>query len=137
MARRTSPTTRTLNFFRDLGYECVIVERFLVGARVRKDYLSCIDLHLLLPGEKTIIGVQCFSTAWTEHERKICKEYPEGAKLWLGMGHKLLFIGWRRLKVKRGGVAVRWTPRFGWCKLTKKGKVKLREVSNPWKNVPK
>jgi len=130
---RVSPTARTLKFFGDLGYETVVVERYIMGASIRKDYLSCIDIHILEPNTPIIIGVQCFSTAWAEHERKICYEYPEGAKFWLKMGHKLLFMGWRKLKVKRGGKAIRWTPRFGWCYLTKKGKVRLCEVENPWK----
>ena len=127
-----TPTSRTLELFRKEGYEVQIVERFIGYANVRKDYLTCLDLHALKAGQKTIIGIQCFSTAWQEHYRKICVEYPEGAKFWLGCGHKFIFIGWRKLKVKRGGKAVRWTPRFGRVKLTKKGKIKLTEVEYLW-----
>ena len=79
-------------------------------------------------GHKKIIGIQCFSTAWTEHERKILKEFPEGAKFWLSLDYTdLWFCGWRKLKVKRGGKAYRYFPRFGKVKLTKKGKLKLVE----------
>ncbi len=127
----SSPLVRTVKYFKNHGYRCEIVERFIPtgGHGFRKDFLSCIDLMAMKPNKKKIIGVQCFSTAWTEHEKKICVEFPELTKYWLSLKYtKLYFIGWRRLKVKRGGVAVRWTPRLGIVRLTKKGKLKLEEV---------
>ncbi len=131
MARKKgrSATSRTIEYFTKLGYRCEIVERFIPGARIRKDFLSCIDLLAMKEGKKTIVGVQCFTTAWTEHEKKICQEFPDGALFWLSLKRtKLIFIGWRKLKVKRGGKAIRWTPRIGVVKI-KKGKLILKEVS--------
>jgi hypothetical protein len=120
------PTARSLEYFRKLGFTCEIVERFVYTHR--KDFLSCIDIMVMKEGHKKMIGIQCFSTAWKEHERKILEEFPEGAKFWLGLKYTdFWFVGWRRLKLKRGGKAVRWKPRFGKVKLTKKGKLKLIE----------
>lgn len=122
------PTARTLEFFRDKGYEVQIVERFVFNHR--KDFLGCIDVLAMKENQKTIIGIQCFSTAWKEHERKLLKEFPEGTKFWLRLGHEFFFVGWRKLKLKRGGKAMRWTPRFGKVKLTKKGKLKMKEFKD-------
>lgn len=122
-----SPTARTMEIFREAGYEIQVVERFIGYANVRKDFLTCIDLMAMKPGIKTIVGVQCFSTAWTEHYRKICVEYPWGAKFWLSMGHKLVFIGWRRLKSNHNN----WTPRFGVVEFKKK-KLEVTEAKYLW-----
>ena len=120
------PTQRSLEYFRKEGFTCEIVERFVFNHR--KDFLSCIDIMIMKEGHKKIIGIQCFSTAWTEHQRKILEEFPEGARFWLSLKYAdFWFMGWRKLKVKRGGKAFRYVPRFGKVKLTKRGKLKLIE----------
>ncbi len=120
--RGMSPTARTLKLFREKDFRMEVVERFIPGIGIRKDFLSCIDILGMREGKKRIVGVQCFSTAWTEHERKICKEFPDGGAFWLSLKRTdLVFVGWRKLKLHRGSVAVRWKPRFG---IVKKGKKK-------------
>ena len=121
--------SRTLELFRDAGYQCEIVERWIPGAGIRKDFLGCIDMMAMRPGKERIVGVQVFTTAWTEHRRKICEEYPDGADFWLSCGHKLVFIGWRKMKVKRGGKAIKWVPRIGRV-YKKKGTLILKEYDN-------
>jgi len=126
MIKGKTYSQRTTEIFREAGFEVQIVERFISYANVRKDFLTCIDLMAMKPGIKTIIGIQCFSSAWTEHQRKICVEYPWGAKFWLSMKHKLLFVGWRRLKSNN-----KWTPRFGVVTFNR-GKLTLTEVDHLW-----
>ena len=120
-----------MDILKAAGYRCEKVERWIPGAGIRKDFLGCIDIIAIRAKKKKLIGLQVFTTAWMEHKRKICDEYPDGARLWLECGHQLYFIGWRKLKVKRGGKAFRWVPRFGKVKAKKK-KLVLIEVQNPW-----
>lgn len=124
---KTSYTQKTMNLFRIEGYEVQIVERFLGYSNIRKDFLTCIDLMAMKPGIKTIIGVQSFSGAWQEHRRKICVDYPWGAKFWLSMEHKLVFVGWRRLKSNNN----KWTPRIGKVEFIQ-SKLRLTEVKHLW-----
>ena len=138
MPRKPSvmPTTRTKRLLLKHGFECHIVERMICGAGIRKDFCGGIDQLAMKQSYKKIIGIQSFSTAWAEHERKIIKgEGDRGeatvvdVKFWLSLPYsKFIFIGWRKLKVKRGGKAYVWTPRFGRVRLTKKGILKLIEV---------
>jgi len=86
------------------------VERSLPGKtlRIRRDYFNCIDIIAVRPGET--IGVQSCGQAFAAHHRKILKE-PKAA-LWLCGGNRLILIGWRKLKAKRGGKLKVWKPRI-------------------------
>ena len=123
---------RTKKVLVNAGYRCEKVEMWIPGIGIRKDFLGCIDMLAMRPKKKKILGIQLFTTAWTDHQRKICEEYPDGAKFWLRCGHELWFVGWRKLKVKRGGKAVIWTPRYGQVVLKKK-RLELIEVEPKWK----
>lgn len=110
-----SPTQRTLKEYRNKGYLADICERFLPAGPSRaygnrKDLFGLFDLIAVGGPEGRIIGVQCFTTAWTEHERKMLEE-EAALRVWLESGGKAVLWGWRKLKVKRGGKAVRWMPR--------------------------
>ena len=78
----------------------------------RRDYLKLLDLVAL--GEGGIIGIQSCGQAFSEHNKKITEdeEVSVNAKLWLECGGRLILIGWRKIKVKRGGKAMRWEPRI-------------------------
>ena len=123
------PSTRTRQHFEKLDYTVQLVERYVHASRRRYDFLGCIDI-IAVKTEQPIIGIQCFSTAWMEHVRKIVEgsiegeEYAKkGAIQWLSLVNtELWFVGWRKLKVKRGGKAIRWTPRFGKVTLTSNNK---------------
>lgn len=108
-----SATTKTLEALRGYGYSVDICERFLGFAGKfgqRKDLFGMFDLIAMKPGEG-IYGIQCFTTAWTAHEAIILGERKLDALRWIqSYGHIELW-GWRKLKVKRGGKAVRWTPK--------------------------
>ena len=108
---KTSPTQRTLKHLRDDGYTCGIVERFLAYAGKygkRMDLFGIIDIIAIK--EHEILGVQSCGQAFSEHDKKILES--ESSKEWLESGGKLVLIGWRKLKVKRGGKDMRWKPRI-------------------------
>ena len=105
-----TPTQRTLKYLRDEGWEPDIVERSLPGKtfRIRRDYFNCIDIIAVRHGET--IGVQSCGQAFAAHDRKILAE-PK-ALLWLCGNNRLMLIGWRKLKAKRGGKLKLWKPRI-------------------------
>ena len=111
---RMSATQRTIRELRNQGRICAIAEKFNshVGQfGIRQDLFGFIDIVALDPS-RGIIGVQCFTTAHAEHYRKITQECHEEAVAWLQSGGRIELWGWRKLKVKRGGAAMRWTPRL-------------------------
>lgn len=108
------PAARTLEYLRNEGYMVGMVERFLSHAGpfgVRQDLFGLFDIVAVRP-DIGIIGIQCFTTAWTEHYQKFYYEHSDEAVTWLSSGGKIELWGWRRLKMQRGGKAVRWTPRI-------------------------
>jgi len=115
MAKGLSPTQRTLRELRNQGRICGIVERFnqYVGPHgIRQDLFGFIDLIALCP-ERGIIGVQCCGqTGHKSHLVKITEERTEEALAWLECGGKIELWSWRKVKLKRGGKALRWQPRI-------------------------
>ncbi len=111
MARGISNTSRTLRYIREQGWDADIVERFNAYAGrfgTRKDLFTIIDIIAL--GEKGIIGIQSCGQSFAEHDRKIM-DNPMSLK-WLEKGGALMLIGWRKLKLRKGGKAMRWMPRI-------------------------
>lgn len=109
-----SPTQRTLAALRKQGRACDIVERWLGLAGkfgVRKDLFNIIDI-IALDRYTGVVGVQSCGQSFSEHWKKLTEEQAESSRLWLETpGTTLELWGWRKLKVKRGGKAMRWTPR--------------------------
>ncbi len=124
-----SPTSRTLAALRNLGLHPWMVERWIPGARIREDLFNIIDIIALDHGGPAkitdeagrtikgrfkggVIGVQSCGQSFSAHWRKLTIEKAEMSRLWLETnGCSLQLWGWRRLKVKRGGKAMKWTPR--------------------------
>jgi len=107
----TSPTSRTLKYLKDKGHYVGVVERFLAFAGKfgqRKDLFNIIDIIAIT--KEGILGVQSCGQAFSEHDKKILAEPM--SKIWLESGAGLLLIGWRKVKVKRGGKAMVWEPRI-------------------------
>ena len=111
-----SPTQRTLRSMRELGRFVDTVERWIPNPRhpgggFRKDFLGFVDLIALDPGFG-IIAIQSCGQDFAAHLRKILdSECSEAVVEWLKCGGKLEVWGWRRIKLKRGGKAMRWRPR--------------------------
>ena len=109
----TSPTQRTLAWYRKVGYTAQVVERYNPHARVLVDLFGVIDIVAIKPaahgGPGEIVGVQ--ACAATDHARRRDKIVAEPrAQQWVEAGGKLVLCSWG----KRGDRGARklWTPRF-------------------------
>lgn len=115
MAKGLSPTSRTIRTLREQGVMCDIVERFNTFAGqygVRHDLFNIIDIIAASP-DMGIVGVQCGSgSGHSAHREKILVEHRENTENWLRSGGKLQIWSWRKLKLKRGGKAMRWVPKI-------------------------
>lgn len=109
-----SNTQRTLRALRARGLVAAIVEKWNQYAGphgLRQDLFGIIDVLALDP-ERGVIGVQSCGSAFSEHLRKLTVEKAQETSDWLNTpGTSLELWGWRKLKVKRGGKAERWSPR--------------------------
>jgi len=106
-----SNTQRTLRYIREQGWYADIVERFNPYAGKfgkRMDLFNIIDIIAL--GENSIIGIQSTGEGFAEHNKKILNE-PMAIE-WLKSGGRLILIGWRKVKLHKGGKAMRWIPRI-------------------------
>lgn len=106
-----SPTSRTLDALRAQGMRAEVVERWNPHSRTRHDLFSFIDIVAIDQQQGAIVGIQATAAAVQARRRKIIEECSEAAHAWLNAGGRIEVWGWRRLKVKRGGKATRWTPR--------------------------
>jgi hypothetical protein len=110
MTKGLSPTQRTLQALREQGLICAIVEKFnQFGGKfgIRQDLFNIIDV-LALDGDNTI-GVQCCASDHKAHFDKITIEHAQETIEWLKSPYRKLYIySWRKVKLKRGGLAMRW-----------------------------
>jgi hypothetical protein len=110
-----SPTQRTIRALRDQGRKCAIVEKWNqhVGPHgIRQDLFGIIDIIALDP-ERGVVGIQSCGQDFGAHERKILEERAEDSIDWLATpGTSLELWGWRKVKLQRGGKAMRWQPRL-------------------------
>jgi len=114
---KVSNTSRTLEYIREQGWTADNVEQFNPYAGKfghRKDCFGVLDIIAL--GEGNIIGIQSCGQSFAEHNRKIL-ETPDALK-WLKCGGRLILIAWRKIKLRRGSKALRWSPRIKEYKLT-------------------
>ena len=100
--------SKTAALYREKGYRVAKLEYTSRG--LRHDLFGFIDGVAFGIGHT--IYLQACGSDWQEHVRKIQGPCAEDAKLVLMAGNEIHLIGWRKLKVKRGGKAVRWTPRI-------------------------
>lgn len=104
-----TPTARTLQKLRQEGYTSQVVEKWNAHAHIRQDLFGCIDV-LAVHSEQGTMGVQaCAGSSLAARIAKSCAE-PR-LVTWLQAGNRFECWGWRKLKVKRGGKAVRWEVR--------------------------
>lgn len=110
-----SNTSRTLEYIRQQGWTADKVEQFNAYAGKfgqRKDMFGFGDIVAM--GENSIIAIQSCGQAYVEHHKKITEDEKVAplARLWIKNGGRLILIGWRKIKLKRGGKAMRWSPRI-------------------------
>lgn len=107
-----TPTQRTMTALRDRGLKPWIVEKWIPAARKRLDMFNIIDIVALDIVGRKIIGVQSCGSAFSEHVNKLTQDKVQECADWLNAGGTLELYGWRKVKVKRGGKAMIWSPRF-------------------------
>ncbi len=109
-----TPTQRTLRELRQQGRRCAIVEKWNqhVGPRgVRQDLFGILDIVSLDP-ERGVVGVQSCGNSFSAHFHKLTEDRADECIDWLRTpGTVLELWAWRRVKLKRGGKAMRWQPR--------------------------
>lgn len=119
-----SPTARTLKALRDAGHQADVVERWVRFGKengathrtpgVRRDLFGLFDILAVMGG--CIVGVQCCAmSARAAHESKMLNE-PRLSK-WHAAGGYAQLWAWRKVKLRRGGKAIRWK-----CEVTMVGK---------------
>lgn len=111
-----SPTSRTKDRLRKQGIVSGVVERFNphVGEHgIRQDLFGIIDV-IATDHSRGVIGIQCCSgSGLSSHWKKLTVEKYLATLNWLRTpGAHLEIWAWRKLKVKRGGKAVRWEPKI-------------------------
>jgi hypothetical protein len=109
-----TPTQRTLKSMREQGRIVGIVERFNahVGAfGIRQDLFGFIDLIAIDP-QDGIVAIQSCGMDWSGHVRKLREQRNEAVFEWLKHA-KVELWAWRKVKLAKGGVAMRWKPRIG------------------------
>ncbi len=107
-----SPTQRTLAAMREAGRICGIVERFNAHAGpfgIRQDLFGFIDIIAIDPVQG-IVAIQSCGQDISGHVKKLTEERNEAVWRWLKHAPLELW-GWRKVKLKRGGKAMRWRPR--------------------------
>lgn len=113
-----SNTQRTLRALRQGGYICEIAERWIqygpgdprrkFATGMRKDMFGFIDIIAITP--LGLCAIQSTGSDFAAHDRLILEN--EIAPEWMTAGGRIELWGWRKVKLKRGGKAMRWKPRI-------------------------
>ena len=103
-----TPTARTLQRLRKLGFTAGVVERFNHHTKTRHDLFGCIDV-VAISVEGGTLGVQ--ATSGSNLASRVTKSLwvPELC-VWLAAGNRFECWGWRKLQPK-GTKRVRWEPK--------------------------
>jgi len=102
-------STRTKEYLDKKGIKSGLVERYNAHSNKKIDLFNIIDIIALYPDG--ICGIQTCGSDFKAHDEKI-KDHVDYAYKWILCGGILELWGWRKLKLKRGGKAIRWTPRI-------------------------
>lgn len=113
MAKGLSSVQRTMRALREKGIICETVERFNphVGEHgIRQDMFQIIDIICL--DVVDTIGIQCCGSDLKKHKDKLTIEKAQNSIDWLSSPYRKLEIwSWRKVKLQRGGKAMRWQPK--------------------------
>lgn len=98
MSKSRSPSALTTEYYSNLGYKVEVTERFIPGARIRKDLLGFIDFLCFKPGE--VLAVQ--ATSWSNISSRVNKiesdDLAANLALVRSLGWGLVAIGWKKDK---------------------------------------
>lgn len=105
----SSPTQRTLKYFRTLGYTCAITEHWNKFAHIRQDLFGFCDIVAIKENETICIQ----ATSGSHVAGRVSKiESHKNYKIVKSAGWKILVIGWRKLKVERGKAKTIWAEKI-------------------------
>jgi hypothetical protein len=89
----SSPTSRSLAYLRELGYQAKVVEHWNQYAKIRQDLFG-VDILALKPGEPVLV-IQ--ATSGSNHAARRTKLDGEGfTALWEGAGAQLEVWSWSK-----------------------------------------
>jgi hypothetical protein len=104
-----TPTARTIQHLAERDISAGNVERYVHQVRKRYDLFGFIDVIAIYP--ESIAGLQITSGSnVASRVEKIMTERRSACADFLRVGVVEVW-GWRRVKLKRGGAAIRWKPR--------------------------
>ena len=118
-----TPTQRTLALYREMGYYIDIVERFIHGAGVRRDYGGFADMIACHPLHGIVAVQSCAGSSHAAHADKVGT--APGLIPWLDAGGKVQLCSWS-LRGARGKRKV-WTARIDHIRCGSSGQVAARE----------
>lgn len=101
-----SPTQRSLAEMRGRGCQLVAVtEHWNSFAKIRQDLFGILDLVCIQDGRTIGVQTTSGSNVSARHEKM---EASPALRHLRDAGWTILIHGWRKVKVKRGGKAMRW-----------------------------
>lgn len=126
--KRTRHNDRTYRLLESWGWvNWWPVERHNAFSGRKTDLFHIIDILALT--KDGIVGVQSCGQDFSGHRIKMMIDEEINTRKWLRTpGTRLVLIGWRKVKKKRGGKAMVYKPRIAWITLSKKGKLKFKEL---------
>ena len=124
-----TPTQRTLAHLRRAGFVAEIVERWLPGANVRKDFLGFGDVLAFHPTDRRFVLVQVTSTGVAARRKKILTEKATEAEAWLTAGGEIEVHGWRKILDATGNP--RWAIRVDTLRLDDLGALTVDKAPRP------
>ena len=92
-----SPTQRTLELFRDAGWQIDISEHFNYFSKQRKDLFGFMDLVAFHRERQGVVGIQATTTGnMTAREKKICGDIGDRAYDFVDSQNRIIVIGWKK-----------------------------------------
>lgn len=104
-------TSRSKRYLEKLGYMVGSTERWVEQTKRRVDLFGFIDLLAVHNDRRENLAVQATSGSNGPARVRKIWDTPK-AGVWLRAGNRIEVHAWRKVKLKRGGKAVRWEPRI-------------------------
>lgn len=108
-----SPTARSLAYLRKAGFVAEVVEKWIPGANIRRDFLGIIDILAFRPGSPVMVGVQATSRSNMGARQRKAMESTTLIP-WVSSGHMFLVWGWDKKGTRWRGTVTRWEMVGGW-----------------------
>lgn len=96
---------RSLAYLRDDGWTADKAEQWIPRANIRKDLFGVADIVAVKLGERPMLVQTTDGTSFARHRDKILDSPHLPVLL---DSFRIVLHGWRRVKLKRGGKAVKW-----------------------------